>query len=119
MKDEQIITLESRLQDVTESKDIIQKELEETNCWYNNQQQLIKDLEVANQVNTVLTEEKELVEQQVRVHEVLQKKLMELHGKGKCQKLTTKDATSQPERMTITNAVVTKFFRKQEPAESL
>ena len=76
-------------------------------------------MEVANQVNIVLTEEKELVEQQVRVHEVLQKKLMELHGKGKCQRLATKDSAPQPERMTITNAVVNKFFRKQDPAESL
>ena len=36
-KDEKILTLECRLQDLTESKDIIHKELEETNCWYENQ----------------------------------------------------------------------------------
>jgi hypothetical protein len=30
--------LECRLQDLTESKDLIHKELDETNCWYDNQQ---------------------------------------------------------------------------------
>jgi hypothetical protein len=47
-KDEKIQLLECRLQDITESKDLIHKELEENNCWYDNQQHLIKELEKAN-----------------------------------------------------------------------
>ena len=48
-KEETILALECRLQDVTESKDIIQKELDETNCWYNNQQQLMGEMAKLNQ----------------------------------------------------------------------
>ena len=48
-KEATILALECRLQDVTESKDIIQKELDETNCWYNNQQQLMEEMGKLNQ----------------------------------------------------------------------
>jgi hypothetical protein len=37
--------LEARNQTLTEDKDIATKELEVTNCWYDNQQQLIQAAE--------------------------------------------------------------------------
>ena len=104
-KDEKIQLLECRLQDITESKDLIHKELDENNCWYDNQQHLIKELEKANQH----TAELELVNKQ---HLELQQTHNEQHGKGKCRKLFPMNIGPQPERMSITNAVVTEFFRK-------
>ena len=111
-KDEKILMLECRLQDLTESKDIIQRELDETNCWYDNQQQLIGDLEKANQRVAQLEEQLDILTQQARVNQELQKRLLGQHGFGKCHKLAQPETTPQPERMTITNAVVKEFFRK-------
>jgi Tfp pilus assembly protein PilO len=100
------------LQDLTESKDIIQRELEETNCWYDNQQQLVGDLEKANESVAQLEEQRDILTQQARVNQELHKRLLEQHGFGRCHKLAQPETSPQPERMSITNAVVKEFFRK-------
>ena len=100
------------MQDLTESKDIIQRELEETNCWYDNQQQLVGDLEKANESVAQLEEQRDILTQQARVNQELHKRLLEQHGFGRCHKLGQPETSPQPERMSITNAVVKEFFRK-------
>ena len=95
-KDETILSLECRLQDVTESKDIIQKELDETNCWYNNQQQLMEDIKKLNLHVTELEEHKDLLSKQLRVQQEIHKRLLVNHGKGKCQKIEKTEAVHQP-----------------------
>ena len=111
-KDEKILMLECRLQDLTESKDIIQRELDETNCWYDNQQQLVGDLEKSNESVAQLMEQRDSLIQQARVSKELNKRLLEQHGFGRCHKIAQPETSPQPERMSITNAVVKEFFRR-------
>ena len=66
-------------------------------------------------MNVSLVEDKYLLNQQAKVHDELHKRLLEQHGLGKCCKLDQSEAVPQPERMSITNAVVAEFFRKSTP----
>ena len=99
------MALECRLQFLTESKDIMQKELEENNCWYDNQQHLIEELKKVN----MLVAELKLANDQL-LEQLHQYK--EEHGNGKCHKMVHKEVITQPERMSITSAAVKDFFRK-------
>jgi hypothetical protein len=102
------------LQDVTESKDIIQKELDETNCWYNNQQQLMEEMKKLNQHVSDLEEQRDLLSRSTRVQQELHKRLMAHHGIGKCEMIPKPEVDTQPQRMQTTNASVKKFFKKEE-----
>ena len=66
-------------------------------------------------MNVSLVEDKYLLNQQAKVHQELNKRLLEQHGMGKCRKIDQPENDHQPERMSITNAVVTEFFRKITP----
>ena len=102
------------MQDVTESKDIIQKELDETNCWYNNQQQLMEEMKKLNQHVSDLEEQRDLLSRSTRVQQELHKRLLANHGIGKCEQIPKPQADPLPSRMQTTNASVKKFFKKDE-----
>ena len=58
----QVRLMEARIQTLTEDGDIIRRELEVTNSWYDNQQELIRGTEQLAEANAKLTQEKMALE---------------------------------------------------------
>ena len=101
-KDSAILSLQSKVQQLTEDKDILAKELEEDRHWVNNQHTLMQEI-------LELTASKQQLEEMRKRHEEELHNFKCYHGKGKCRQVERKE-TPGPERMITTNASISKFF---------
>ena len=108
------MTLECRLQQVTEDKDIAQRELEVNNCWLDNQKQLEEDLKMANELNAKLEQQNRTL---MEVNQIRQK----YQGKQKIHPVAAK-APPKSEKMPVTQGMVKELWgecsNKQAEADS-